>query len=160
MATPVAVADLFKTAPLGLGIFVAMDAVTLESRHLSAHIDRSAQDVYGYASDPSHLPEWAPGLGKSIELIDGRWIMKSPMGRIVVTFAPRNEFGVLDHHVTLASGETFYNPMRVTTDGAGCEIVFSLRRQAAMSDEDFERDANAVLSDLVRLKRKMERPEG
>jgi hypothetical protein len=27
-----------------------------------------------------------------------------------------------------------------------------------MSDEDFERDANAVLSDLVRLKRKMERP--
>ena len=28
----------------------------------------------------------------------------------------------------------------------------------AMSDEDFERDANAVLSDLVRLKHKMERP--
>ena len=135
-----------------------METVTSESRHLSTHIDRSAQDVYDYASDPSHLPEWAPGLGSSIELIDGQWIMESPMGRIVVAFAPRNEFGVLDHHVTLASGETFYNPMRVTTDGAGCEIVFSLRRQAAMSDEDFERDANAVLSDLVRLKRKMGGP--
>jgi len=76
----------------------------------------------------------------------------------VVTFARHNDFGVLDHHVRLASGETFYNPLRVTTDGAGCEIVFSLRRQAAISDEDFERDAHAVLSDLVRLKRKMERP--
>ena len=135
-----------------------MDTATSESRHLGTHIDRSAQDVYDYASDPSHLPEWAPGLGSSIELTDGQWIMESPMGRIVVTFAPRNEFGVLDHHVTLESGETFYNPMRVTADGAGCEIVFSLRRQAAMSDADFERDANAVLSDLVRLKRKVERP--
>jgi hypothetical protein len=36
--------------------------------------------------------------------------------------------------------------------------VFSLRRQAVMSDDDFERDANAVLSDLVSLKRKMEWP--
>jgi hypothetical protein len=151
------VADLFKSASGGLGSFAAMDTVTLESRHLSAHIDRSAQDVYDYASDPSHLPEWAPGLGSSIEVIDGKWIMESPMGRIVVMFAPHNEFGVLDHHVTLASGKTFYNPMRVTTDGAGCEIVFSLRRQAGVSDEDFERDASAVLSDLIRLKRKMER---
>lgn len=153
-----AVADSFKTASLRLGNFAAMDTVTSESRHLSTHIDRSAQDVYAYASDPSHVPEWAPGLGSSIELIDGQWIMESPMGRIVVTFAPHNEFGVLDHHVALESGETFYNPMRVTADGAGCEVVFSLRRQEAMSDEDFERDANAVLSDLVRLKRKMERP--
>jgi hypothetical protein len=135
-----------------------METVASESRHLSTHIDRPAQDVYDYASDPSHLPEWAPGLGSSIASVDGQWIMESPMGRIVVTFAPHNEFGVLDHHVRLASGETFYNPMRVTPDGAGCEIVFSLRRQAAMSDEDFERDADAVLSDLVRLKRTVERP--
>jgi hypothetical protein len=135
-----------------------MEPVASESRHLSTHIDRTVQDVYDYVSDPSHLPAWAPGLGNSIELVDGQWTMESPMGRIVVTFAPHNEFGVLDHHVRLESGETFYNPMRVITDGAGCEIVFSLRRQPAMTDEDFERDANAVLSDLVRLKRKMEQP--
>jgi hypothetical protein len=134
-----------------------MDTVTSGSRHLSAHIDRPAQEVYDYAADPLHLPEWAPGLGTSIELIDGEWIMESPMGRIVQSFAPRNEFGVLDHHVTLPSGETFDNRMRVTADGAGCEIVFSLRRAAGTSDADFERDADAVQSDLVRLKRRMER---
>jgi hypothetical protein len=135
-----------------------MDTVTWESRHLSTHIDRPAHEVYEYASDPSHLTEWAPGLGSSIELIDGRWVMESPMGPIVVTFAPRNEFGVLDHQVTLASGETFYNPMRVTTHGAGSEVVFSLRRQEAVTDDDFDRDANAVLADLLRLKARMERP--
>jgi polyketide cyclase/dehydrase/lipid transport protein len=128
------------------------------SRHLSARIDRSARDVYEYASDPSHLPEWAPGLGSSIASVDGEWTLDSPMGRIVVTFAPRNEFGVLDHHVTLASGEIFYNPMRVTADDSGCEVVFSLRRRPGMSDADFERDADAVLADLVRLKHRMERP--
>jgi hypothetical protein len=134
-----------------------MDLMASESRHISTHIDRLAQEVYDYASNPSNLPDWAPGLGSSVEVIDGQWIMESPMGRVVVAFAPRNEFGVLDHDVTLPSGETFYNPMRVTVDGAGCEVVFTLRRQAGMSDEDFERDADAVLGDLIALKRVLER---
>lgn len=134
-----------------------MESVSSASRHLSRHIDRPAREVYDFASDPANLPKWAPGLGSSITETDGRWVMESPMGRIVVVFAPRNEFGVLDHEVTLPSGETFYNPMRVTADGTGCEIVFSLRRQPGTSDEDFERDANAVLADLTALKRTMER---
>jgi hypothetical protein len=79
------------------------------------------------------------------------------MGRVVVAFAARNEFGVLDHNVTLPSGETFYNPMRVTMDGTGCEVVFTLRRQPGTSDEDFKRDADAVFADLITLKRVMER---
>lgn len=46
--------------------------------------------------------------------------------------------------------------MRVTAAGIGSEIVFSLRRQPGVTDEDFERDADAVLADLIALKRKME----
>ena len=79
------------------------------------------------------------------------------MGRVVVAFAPRNEFGVLDHDVTLPSGETVYNPMRVTVDGAGCEVVFTVRRRPGVSDEDLERDAAAVSADLSTLKRVLER---
>lgn len=134
-----------------------MDTVAPDSRHVSTHIDRPAQEVYDYASNPFSLPDWAPGLASSVERVDGQWIVESPMGRVVVAFATRNEFGVLDHHVTLPSGETLYNPMRVIVDGAGCEVVFTVRRQAGMSDEDFERDANAVFADLVTLKRAMER---
>jgi hypothetical protein len=78
------------------------------------------------------------------------------MGRVSVAFVPRNEYGVLDHDVTLPSGEIIYNPMRVTKDGSGSEVVFTLRRLPGMSDEDFERDAKAVAADLARLKRVLE----
>jgi hypothetical protein len=126
------------------------------SRHISTHIDRPAEAVYGYVSDPTRLPDWAPGLCGSVSSVDGRWVAESPMGRIVLAFAPPNEFGVVDHWVTLATGETFYNPMRVVADGAGCEVVFSLRRQPGMSDAEFDRDAAAVLADLTALRKVME----
>src|SRR3712207_240847 len=121
----------------------------MTSRHVSTHIDRPLKDVYDYASDPTNLPGWAPGLCSSVDRVDGQWVAESPLGRIVLGWTPPNEFGVLDHHVTVESGETFYNPMRVTADGAGCEVVFSVRRQPGMTDEEFDRDANAVLADLV-----------
>jgi hypothetical protein len=127
-----------------------------ESKHLSAWIDRPADEVYEYASDPANLPQWAPGLGSSVEQVDGRWFVDTPMGRVGFAFAPRNKYGVLDHDVTLPSGEVIYNPMRVITDGSGCEVVFTLRRSPGMSDEDYARDAEAVAADLTRLKRALE----
>ncbi len=126
------------------------------SLHLSTSIDRTAADVYDYASDPANLPEWAPGLARSVELVDGRWVVQSPMGEVVVAFADRNPFGVLDHDVTLPSGQRVTNPMRVIADGDGSEVVFTLRRAPGTSDEDFARDADAVAADLDSLKRVLE----
>ena len=74
------------------------------------------------------------------------------MGRVTFTFAPRNDFGVLDHHVTLPSGETVYNPLRVISDGDGCEVIFTLRRRQEMTEDEFVRDADAVTQDLAALK--------
>ncbi len=132
------------------------NTMTSESKHLSERINRPADEVYDYASDPANLPEWAPGLGSSVEQVDGRWFVDTPTGRVGVAFAPRNQYGVLDHDVTLPSGEIIHMPVRVITDGSGCEVVFTLRRLPGMSDEDFERDAHAVAADLTRLKRVLE----
>ncbi|MER8071651.1 SRPBCC family protein [Streptomyces sp. NPDC094034] len=130
-----------------------METTASASRHISIHIDRPVGAVYDYASNPANLPEWAHGLGRSITKTDGQWIAESsPLGRVVVAFAPENELGVLDHDVTLPSGEVVYNPVRVIADGAGSEVVFTLRRQPGMSDEDFQRDTDAVLADLTTLK--------
>ncbi len=129
----------------------------MESRHIGVSIDRPADEVYDYVSSPANLPAWAAGLGASVERLDDRWVATSPMGPVVVAFAERNEHGILDHDVTLRSGETVHNPMRVVADGSGCEVVFTLRRRQGMSAEDFERDADAVVADLAALKQILER---
>ncbi len=128
-----------------------------ETRHLSEWISLPAAEVYEYAADPAHLPEWAPGLGTSVERIDGQWYVDTADGRVGFAFAPRNEFGVLDHEVTLASGEVIYCPMRVIKDGeGGSEVTFALRRQSGLTDAEFDRDAGLVAADLARLKRQVE----
>lgn len=127
-----------------------------DSRHLTERIERPVQEVYEYASDPAHLPRWAPGLGSAVEKVGDSWFVETGMGRVGFAFAPRNDLGVLDHDVTLPSGEVVYNPMRVIKDGDACEVVFTLRRRNDMTDEEFERDAAAVAADLARLKHVVE----
>jgi hypothetical protein len=131
-----------------------------QSRHISERIDRPAAEVYEYALNPANIPQWAPGLGSAVEQVDGRWFVESPMGRVGLAFAPRNQFGVLDHDVTLPSGEVVHNPMRVIPDmdGCGCEMVFTVRRLPGMSDEEFARDTGLVAADLARLKQILEDP--
>ncbi|GAB2899515.1 SRPBCC family protein [Streptomyces mayteni] len=133
--------------------------MTAHSRHVAHPVARPAGDVYAFASQPANLPRWAHGLGSTAEEVgEGEWYLDSPMGRVRVTFTPNNEYGVLDHDVTLPSGQTVHNPMRVIADGHdACEVVFTLRRPAGASDAEFERDADLVAADLARLAELMER---
>jgi hypothetical protein len=130
--------------------------MTAESKQLSERIDANVEEVYAYARDPANLPQWAPGLGSSVEQVNGHWFVETSGGRVGLEFAPFNEYGVLDHEVTLPSGEVLYNPMRVTKNGDGSEVVFALRRMPGMTDEEFARDAAAVAADLARLKQTVE----
>lgn len=123
------------------------------SRHISIGIDRPTPEVYDFAADPRNLPLWAAGLaGSEVERDGEQWFTDSPMGRVRFTFTPRNDFGVLDHDVTLPSGEVVHNALRVIRDGDACEVVFTLRQRPDMTDEDFERDADAVATDLATLR--------
>ena len=130
--------------------------MTSESRHVTERVNRPAGVVYAYASDPANLPRWAPGLGSSVTEVDGQWFVDTTEGRVHFAFAPRNDLGVLDHYLTLKSGEIIYVPMRVIADGSGSEVVFTLRRRPGMTDEEFEADGTAVAADLARLKRALE----
>lgn len=127
-----------------------------KSRHVSISIDRSAEEVYNFASNPENLPKWAAGLSGSIMNVNGDWVAESPMGTIKVKFAHKNVFGILDHDVTLPSGETFYNPMRVFPNKDGSELIFTLYQRPGMSDGDFRHDEDLIKADLERLKTLME----
>jgi len=126
--------------------------LTFKSRHISVSIDRPVDQVYEFASNPENLPEWAAGLSGSIKKVNGDWIAESPMGRVKVKFADKNRFGVLDHVVTLQSGEEVYNPMRVFPNNYGSELIFTLYQRQDMSDQMFAEDARAVARDLQKLK--------
>jgi hypothetical protein len=127
-------------------------SATYEVRHISVSIDRPPDAVYAFVSDPRNLPKWATGLGGSIENVNGEWIAASPMGRIRIAFTEKNGFGVLDHEVTLDSGVTINNPMRVIANGRGSEVFFTLVRRPEVTDEQFAKDAAWVEKDLRILK--------
>jgi hypothetical protein len=91
-----------------------------------------------------------------VENVDGRWLLGTGADRASVAFAERNMFGVVDHEVTLPSGEVVYVPMRVIRNGDGCDVVLTVRRQPGMTDADFDRDSGLVQADLGRLKRVLE----
>lgn len=131
--------------------------MTNPSLHISVYIDRSYKDVYDYISEPLNMPKWAAGLSHSLYNEKDYWISESPMGKIKVRFAPRNEFGIMDHEVILEDGKIFYNPLRVLKNKDGSEVVFTLFRQPEMSDDDFKNDENAIKKDLQTLKTLLER---
>ncbi|GAB3237717.1 SRPBCC family protein [Kineococcus gypseus] len=130
--------------------------MTERSRHLSVHVDRPVAEVYAFASDPANLPLWAPGLGGPLVHEDGAWSVLTPHGRARLEMTPLNEHGVLDHVVTTPSGERVHVPLRVVADGAGSEVVFTLRRAPGTSEEEFEQDAERVNADLALLKQVVE----
>jgi hypothetical protein len=77
------------------------------------------------------------------------------MGQVRVRFVPRNNLGVLDHDVTLPSGTTVNNPVRVLDHPNGAEVLFTVR-QIELTDEEYVRDLDMVADDLLRLKRLVE----
>lgn len=127
-------------------------------QHISITIRRPPAEVYHFAADPRNLPRWAAGLARAEVYRDGdAWIAEAPFGKVRVKFVERNSLGVLDHDVTLESGETVHNPMRVIPRAEGSEFVFTLFRRPEMTEEDFQRDKAAVEADLQTLKQLMER---
>lgn len=123
---------------------------------MSAVIRGTVADVIAVAGDPQQLPTWASGLASGIRLVDGIWTASSPMGPVTIEFAPPNDFGVLDHWVTVPGGLRFFNPMRVVEHPEGAEVIFTLRR-LDMTETAFEADAATIVRDLAALRDLVER---
>jgi len=128
----------------------------MKSHTLSVTIAAAPERVYAFASNPENLPRWVPSFFKSVELVDGDWVAQSPLGRVGFEFVHDNDLGVLDHTVTLPSGARLTNPMRVIPNGDGSEILFTLIQHEGMTDQQFQEDAELVLSDLHTLRQLLE----
>jgi len=129
---------------------------TLNAKVLHVRIDRDPVAVYEFCADPANLSRWASGLGESLVRIGGEWVAQTPHGRIRIRFAPRNDYGVLDHYVTTETGNEVYIPMRVIASGDGTQLQFTLFRQPDMDDATFQADEEWVMRDLIALKKLLE----
>lgn len=131
------------------------------ARHIGIAIERPFAEAYEFLAEPANFPQWASGLGHSFEPAGGLdWRAETPMGPMTLRFSARNQHGVLDHSVMPDNGAPMHNPMRLLANGDGCELVFTLYRRAAVSEEEFERDAAWVASDLEKLKALLEGRSG
>jgi hypothetical protein len=100
----------------------------LKSRSLSISINRDPKIVYEFVFNLENLPKWASKAFQSIKQVKGEWIAETPQGSAKVSLTHRNDFGVLDHCVSLTSlGVEVYVPVRVVQNGVnGSEVIFTL----------------------------------
>jgi uncharacterized membrane protein len=55
--------------------------MTYFASHINVPINRPADQVYEFISNPENLPKWAAGLSDSIRKEGEDWIAYSPMGK-------------------------------------------------------------------------------
>ena len=129
---------------------------TSEVRHVDVSIDRPAAVVYDFMSKGENLVRWATGLGSEYEQRGDEWLVRGPDGLVRARLPKLNEFGVVDHTVTLPTGATVYIPIRIIPNGEGATVSVTLLRLDGVSDEKFDADARWVARDLATLKSVLE----
>jgi hypothetical protein len=107
-------------------------------------------------SNGENLVRWATGLGDKYERQGDDWLVHGPDGVVKARLPRLNEFGVVDHTVTLPTGATVHIPIRITPNGDGATVTVTLLRVDGVSDEKFDADAKWVERDLVTLKSVLE----
>jgi hypothetical protein len=132
-------------------------AATRRSETRSITIDAPPDTVFDYVANPLNLPEWAPGLAKSIRWDGTNWVMTTIAGEAVITVRTSAEARTVD---LLAGKQPAVGERgsysRVLANGAGSEFVFTLFFPASFSDEAVERQMAAVDGELAAVKRLVE----
>lgn len=110
------------------------------------------KSVIAFLSNMENWKSWAPWVHSVARISERNWQLDTEAGPMKVHFVEPNSLGVLDHEVTVASGMTVFNSMRVLPNGAGSELVIVVFQSPGVSTEQFDRDVQAVTDDLARLK--------
>ncbi|MDP4207835.1 MAG: SRPBCC family protein [Bacteroidota bacterium] len=130
--------------------------MTYPVKNISVSINKPADKVYQFASNPENFPVWVEFINSMNKETEEIWFAETNMGNLKIEFVPKNEFGVIDHLVTLPDGSTVNNPIRVIANGKGSELVFTLFWMPNRTEEEFNQDAKLVENDLKKIKQILE----
>lgn len=127
-----------------------------ESRTVSISIRRSPGEVYDYLVEPANFPRWSVFI-TDITRDGDEWLASTPGGSVRIRFTPRNDYGIVDHYVTVGPALQIYVPLRVVANGEdGSEVLFTVFRLPGMNEAQFAEDMEMVAIDLAGLKRVLE----
>jgi Predicted integral membrane protein len=135
--------------------YIKTNDMTYPVKNISITINKPSNEVYKFASNPENLPKWVDFV-RSMTKENDIWFADTDLGKIKIEFVPQNDFGIIDHLVTLSNGETVNNPLRVIKNGKESELIFTLFWMPNRTQEEFNQDAKAVESDLQTLKKILE----
>ncbi len=128
-----------------------------KSLTISVQIERPLAEVYEFLAEPRNFPTWASNLGTSFKHLSGNdWVTDTRSGRVILRFAERNAFGILDHAVFAEGSSPRMTPMRVFANGEGTELSYTLLQRGGITDAAFQSEAEWVTSDFNALKAMLE----
>jgi hypothetical protein len=128
-----------------------------KTRYFSVRIACDVEAVYRFITDTSKLGLWAQGLRSAAWEPSRTAVGESSAGPIEVCFTDHVDLGICDLSIITPDGRVIECPMRVVRDGAGSEVVFTLRPDAVADREGREQLGAAIAADLNRLRRAIER---
>ena len=135
----------------------------LPARTVSIPIDAAPDVVYKFVADAFNMARWAPGFCQTIAAdpaVEHGWRITTADGtQARARFVAPNALGIVDHWVALPEAGEVYVPMRVVANEAGSEVLLTVFRQPAMTEAQWDTDAEAVRADLERLKALLEAKE-
>jgi len=112
--------------------------------------------VVDFLADVNNWKTWAPWV-RAVDKSSARdWTLDTDAGAMKLRFVEPNSLGVLDHTVTLASGVSIYNSMRVSANSTGSELLMIVLHTPPASNEQFAQDVQAVRDDFARIKKVIE----
>src|SRR3954469_428934 len=131
----------------------------IPSRSELVHVSIAASpsDVQRYLADVTTWIEWAPWVRSVRQLSPREWQLDTESGPMTLRFVDLGSTGVLDHHVTLSSGLTVFNSMRLSAEGDYSDLTMHVTQLPNVTDDDFARDVAAVRADFARIKTAAER---
>jgi hypothetical protein len=98
-----------------------------KTRYFSVRIACDVEAVDRFVTDTSKLGRWAQGLRSAAWEPSRTAVGESSAGPIEVCFTDHVDLGICDLSIITPDGRGIECPMRVVRDGAGSEVVFTLR---------------------------------
>lgn len=123
----------------------------------SVAVDRPHTEVFAYLADAANWPQWSVVNVLAIEADEeqGWWRLDTPHGPGRLRIRADAATGVLDHDWRDPQA-AWTVPARVVPNGRGAQFLITFFQPPVLDDEEFERQADLVDTELATLKRVLE----